>query len=159
MFKCRYSSIVGVDNSNSDDFLPEVSHDEIVAKGSFIDSFRLDIFQNDKFRRPIGSDRILLGHMVYGQITWGISSLYNKLSFYVDQCTVTISDSTLKRQKKITMIKKNCYSNTVEAALLSPKHIGTFSTFSEFRYIINKTGLQFLYPKNELQIEFIKKNQ
>ena len=80
-FKCRYASSVGVRADDGAVGSNHVIHNDVVGKGSFVDSFELDVFGNDKFRHETEVEKILIGRMVYAEIEWKLYSLYNKQRF------------------------------------------------------------------------------
>ena len=91
--------------------------DGIVAYGSFSHSFEMNIFDDRKFSNIMNFKDVLIGQMLYAEVTWSATNLYSKMRFFVHDCQVEIGDTALE------IVKENCYSAAVSASLISPGHL------------------------------------
>ena len=68
-----------------------VADQRAVGSGSFRKGFDLALFQSSNFDSDSEIDEnttVYIGSLVYVQAAWSVSSLRDKIHFYVDHCSV-----------------------------------------------------------------------
>ena len=132
-FQCNYDDTVSLEKSQSIDDGMIVS-DGIVAKGSFSSAFTMEIYSNQNYSTAIDIDDVLIGQMLYPEISWEVSGLYNTIAFYVKNCAVFINDQSLE------IVQNNCYSAAVGASLMSTSHLQQQRSRFSFRSFSSVAG-------------------
>merc|ERR1712227_436950 len=129
-FICHYPALVKPEAVNYHSSFPQSQGTTIHQFGSFTNAFNVKIFKEPDFKKVLSGASLYIGHMVYVQVLWDLPSLYHKLQFYVDECSINRPD--LDNKLSVSIIKDNCYSCAVDAGILTKSHF--VRRKAKFRY-------------------------
>ena len=75
----------------------------------------------------------MLGAPVYGKISWSVTTALKMVNFYIESCDVIFPNN------QISVIDKNCYSETFEARQMQQnKVVETSAAFTFRSFIVGK---------------------
>jgi len=113
-FSCTYSAIINSETEVLPDQVPQIRGETARVEGSFSPNFRIENYTSKTFKKVRGDkDVAKIGEMVYVQVNWSLPSLYQKLSFYVDECVLNFSGKWSAYE--LPIIKNNCYAKAIDA--------------------------------------------
>ena len=82
-FECLYSTEVKVKTEYIDINAVDVK-DSAQGFGTFDEGFEIELF-TDEFVTPVSAENVYIGSNLFVKTAWKVTTLLDKLSFYVDQ--------------------------------------------------------------------------
>merc|ERR1712048_791933 len=102
--------------------------------GSFQDALSISYFTDFTYKTPSDKSSRLLGEILYAEVSWAVSTLENKIHFYVKECQVL--DMMLDEPSGISIIKDSCFSRTAGAGPIGDaRQTKIVPRKSQFRYV------------------------
>jgi len=149
-FKCAYKAEVTVD---SDDFSVNAweIEDKVLHTGSLKDGFKIKMYKDEKTTIPL-TGSTLIGTTVYANVEWEVSTLRNKVKFFIESCDIDFNSpfkneddgewdfSSTSDKKKFPLIDDTCYSQTFSAAQTGDRKIVDTQTAFGFKTFISGRG-------------------
>jgi len=149
-FKCAYKASITVD---TDEFTVNAweIEDKVLHTGSLRDGFKIKMFKDSSTSIPL-TGSTLIGTTVFASIDWEISTLRNKVNFFVESCDLDFAPvykgsdaaefdfSSTSDGDKFPLIDDTCYSQTFSAAQVGNKKIVNDKAVFGFKTFISGRG-------------------
>lgn len=101
-------------------------------EGSWAGTLALKYYQSNAFSTVLDAQTstVYIGSTMFVQSEWSVSTLANKLHYYIDSCTIRdIPDGGGAGGVSVSIVKNTCYAGAVGAAAIGDKVVGQNAQF------------------------------
>lgn len=146
-FECTYLTSIDLTTTTSQqNSFGSQAHDVGSESGhSLAHGFSISTHTDWRFQGM--QHRVKMGSPLFVEVKWSLTGLGGRVQFYVKHCA--LKDET----KSLDIVQDNCYSKTVNAALVSRNHLVDHNSrfkYETFTFAKKNTGAQVLQCSVEL---------